>query len=160
MSGRPRAADVILGGGLAAGLLDIVNAIVFWRLYNGASATAILQSVASGLLGKPAFAGGSASAALGLFLHLLIMCAMAACSGSPAGAGPGPRSQRPVSAGIAYGLVTWAAMNHVVVPLSRAAPPPFIPAWFADGLLAHILLVGLVFAFVARWSARRAKSYS
>ena len=77
MSGRPRAADVILGGGLAAGLLDIVNAIVFWRLYNGASATVILQSVAAGLQGKAAYAGGVASAALGLVLHLLIMCAMA-----------------------------------------------------------------------------------
>ena len=159
MSGRPRAADVILGGGLAAGLLDIVNAMVFWRLYNGASATAILQSVASGLQGKAAYAGGFASAALGLLLHLLIMCAMAgvywlACRRWPA------LVERPVAAGIAYGLVTWAAMNYVVVPLSRASSPPFIPAWFADGLLAHILLVGLVFAFVARWSARRAKSYS
>ena len=78
MSGRPRAADVILGGGLVAGTLDIVNAIVFWRLYNGASAAVILQSVAAGLQGKAAFAGGAASAALGLFLHFLMMLAMAA----------------------------------------------------------------------------------
>ena len=156
---RPRAVDVILGGGLAAGLLDIANAIVFWRLHSGVGAIRILQSVAAGLQGKAAFAGGAASAALGLFLHLLIMCAMAAvywlaCLRWPA------IVERPVAAGVAYGLVTWAAMNHVVLPLSRASPPPFIPAWFADGLLAHVLLVGLVFAFVARWSARRAKSYS
>ncbi|MGH8198139.1 MAG: hypothetical protein ACRETI_08200 [Steroidobacteraceae bacterium] len=49
-------------------------------------------------------------------------------------------------------------MNYVVVPLSRATPPPFIPAWFIDGLLAHILLVGLLPAFLARWSARRAQA--
>lgn len=158
MPGPPRAADVILGGGLAAGLLDILNAIVFWHLYNGASATAILQSVAAGLQGKAAFAGGAASAALGLALHFLIMCAMAAvywlaCRRWPA------MVERPVPAGIAYGLLTWAAMNQVVVPLSRASSPPFIPAWFVDGLLAHVLLVGLLFAFVARWSARRAKTY-
>lgn len=158
MSGRPRAADVILGGGLAAGLLDIANAIVFWRLYNGASATAILQSVASGLQGKAAYAGGAASAVLGLFLHLLIMCAMAAAYWLACRRWP-LLVERPVTAGIAYGFLTWAAMNCVVVPLSRASSPPFIPAWFADGLLAHILLVGLVFAFVARWSARRAKTY-
>jgi hypothetical protein len=42
------------------------------------------------------------------------------------------------------------------VPLSRAAPPPFIAAWFVDGILAHLLLVGLLLAFTARWSARRA----
>lgn len=159
MSGGPRAAHVILGGGLAAGLLDIVNAIVFWRLYNGVSATVILQSVAAGLLGKAAFAGGAASAALGLFLHLLIMCAMAAVYWLACRRWPW-MLQRPVAAGVAYGLVTWVAMNHVVVPLSRASPSSFVPAWFVDGLLAHVLLVGLVFAFAARWSARRAKSYS
>jgi predicted Co/Zn/Cd cation transporter (cation efflux family) len=68
--------------------------------------------------------------------------------------------QRPVAAGVACGLLTWVAMNHVAVPLSRASPSSFVPAWFVDGLLAHVLLVGFVFAFVARWSARRAKSYS
>jgi hypothetical protein len=158
VTGRPRAADVILAGGLAAGFLDIANAIVFWRLYSGASATAILQSVAAGLLGKGAFNGGGASAALGLLLHFLIMFAMAAvywlaCRRWPA------LLRRPVIAGIAYGLGTWAVMNYVVVPVSRASSPPFIPAWFADGLLAHVLLVGLPFALIARWSARRAKTY-
>lgn len=158
MTGRPRAADVILAGGLAAGILDIVNAIVFWRVYSGASATAILQSIAAGLQGKAAFAGGAGSAALGLLLHFLIMFAMAAafwlaCRSWPA------LLRRPVPAGIAYGLGTWAVMNHVVVPLSRASAPPFIPAWFADGLLAHVLLVGLPFALIARWSANRAKTY-
>ncbi len=63
---------------------------------------------------------------------------------------------RPVAAGLAYGVVTWVAMNYVVVPLSRATPPPFIPAWFVDGILAHLLLVGLLLAFTARWSASRA----
>lgn len=151
---------MILGGGLAAGLLDIANAIVFWRLYSGASATVILQSVAAGLMGKAAFAGGAASAILGLVLHLVIMCAMAAVYWLACRRWPW-MLQRPVAAGVACGLVTWAAMNHVVVPLSRAEPSSsFIPAWFVDGLLAHVLLVGLVFAFVARWSARRATSYS
>ena len=63
--------------------------------------------------------------------------------------------RHPVAAGLAYGAATWAAMNVVIVPLSRATPPPFIPAWFADGILAHLLLVGLLLAFVARWSANR-----
>lgn len=67
--------------------------------------------------------------------------------------------ERPAQSGVAYGLLTWAAMNYAVVPLSRASAPPFIPPWFADGILAHVLLVGMVFALVARWSARRAKTY-
>jgi hypothetical protein len=46
-------------------------------------------------------------------------------------------------------------MNWVVVPLSRATPPPFILPWFIDSVLAHVVLVGLLLAFVARWSANR-----
>jgi uncharacterized membrane protein YagU involved in acid resistance len=151
-AGSPRAVDVILAGGFAAGLLDIANAIAFWWLYAGTPPQAILQSVAAGLLGKPAFAGGAATAALGLCLHFAIMFAMAAVYWLACRRWPWMIA-KPVHAGIAYGLLTWAVMNHVVVPLSRAQPPPFIPAWFADGLLAHVLLVGLVFAFVARRSA-------
>ncbi len=151
---QPRAVDVILVGGLAAGLLDILNAIIFWRLYSGTSAVRILQSVAAGVQGKTAFAGGAASAGLGLALHFFIMCAMAAaywfaCRRWPA------IITRPVASGVAYGLLTWIAMNYAVVPLSRASSPPFILSWFVDGLLAHVLLVGLLFAFTARWSAAR-----
>jgi uncharacterized membrane protein YagU involved in acid resistance len=146
--------NAMLGAGLVAGILDIVNAIAFWRLYAGTNATTILQSVAAGLLGKSAFAGGAATAALGLLLHLAIMCAMAAAYWLAARRWPSLLS-RPVAAGIAYGLLTWAAMNYVVVPLSRASSPPFILPWYIDGLLAHLLLVGIPFAFVARWSASR-----
>ena len=152
---QPRAVDVIVVGGFAAGLLDIVNAIVFWRLYSGTSATLILQSVAAGVQGKAAFAGGATSAAFGLAVHFLIMFGMAtvywlACRRWPW------MTARPIAAGVAYGLLTWIAMNYVIVPMSRAASSPrFILSWFIDGLLAHVLLVGLLFAFVARWSAAR-----
>lgn len=154
---RPRAVDVIVYGGIAAGALDILNAIVFWHFYNGAPPSVILQAIAAGLLGKEAFSGGAATAALGLVLHFLIAFGMAAvywlaCLRRPS------LITSPVAAGIAYGIVTWIAMNYVIVPLSRAVPPPFILAWFIDGLLAHVLLVGLLLAFVARRSALRGYS--
>ena len=151
---QPRATDVVLCGGLAAGILDILNAIVFWRLYAGTSPTVILQSIAAGIQGKAAFAGGGGSAALGLFFHLAIMCAMAAVYWLACRRWNW-MIEKPLQAGVAYGLVTWAVMNYVVVPLSRASAPPFIASWFLDGLLAHVLLVGLLFAFVARRSALR-----
>jgi len=154
-AGRPRAADVILGGGLAAAALDIVNAMAFWNLHSGTRPSTILQSVAAGIQGPAAFAGGAASAALGLLLHSAIMCSMAAVYWLACRRWPW-MLERPVPAGIAFGLGTWAAMNYVVVPASRAEAPPFIAAWFIDGLLAHVVLVGLLLAFVARWSAARA----
>jgi uncharacterized membrane protein YagU involved in acid resistance len=154
--GPPRAAQVVLVGGFAAAALDIVNAMVFWYLYGGTRPALILQSIAAGLAGKAAFSGGAASAALGLALHFLIMCAMAAVYWLACRRWPWMLA-RPVAAGVGYGLATWVAMNYMVVPLSRALPPPFIPAWFVDGILAHVLFVGLLFAFVARRSARRAR---
>jgi hypothetical protein len=61
----------ILIGGAIAGGLDITYAIVFSGL-RGVSAMRVLQSVASGLLGSPAFSGGALTAALGLVLHFFI----------------------------------------------------------------------------------------
>ena len=150
----PRAAQLIVGGGFAAAALDIVNAMVFWNLYAGTKPVTILQSIAAGLQGEAAFSGGAASAALGLFLHSFIMCAMAAVYWLACRRWRW-MLERPAAAGVAYGLLTWAAMNHVVVPLSHASSPPFIASWFLDGILAHVLLVGLLFAYVARGSARR-----
>ena len=152
-AGRPRAIHVVVYGGLAAGLLDIVNATMFWYLYSGASPVRILQSIAAGLLGPAAFAGGKATAALGLLLHFFIAVGMAAvywlaCLRWPV------LVRRPVIAGIAFGLAAWLAMEHIV-PLSRAQPPPFILPWVIDSVLAHILLIGLLLAFIARWSASR-----
>lgn len=154
VAGRPRAVHVLAFGGLAAGLLDIVNATTFWYLYNGTSPVRILQSIAAGLLGPAAFAGGRGTAALGLFLHFFIAVGMAAvywlaCLRWPA------LVRRPVTAGISYGIAAWLAMEHIVVPLSRAQSPPFILPWVIDSVLAHVVLVGLLLAFVARWSANR-----
>jgi hypothetical protein len=37
----------------------------------------------------------------------------------------------------------------------RSQPPPFILPWVIDSVLAHVVLIGLLLAFVARWSANR-----
>ena len=150
----PRALHVVWYGGLAAAGLDIVNAIVFWQVYSGTPAMRILQAIAVGLLGTAAFEGGAGTAALGLALHCLIALGMAFVYWVAASRWQA-LLRHPVAAGLAYGAITWVAMNYVIVPLSRATPPPFIPAWFADGVLAHLVLVGLLLAFVARWSANR-----
>jgi len=114
----------------------------------------VCGGLAAGLLGKESFAGGAATAAIGLFLHFLIACGMAAvywlaCRRWPV------LLRKPLAAGTIFGIGAYLAMTCVVVPLSRATPPPFILPWFIDSVLAHVILVGLPFAFVARWSANR-----
>jgi len=151
---RPRAGEVVLLGGGVAALLDIALAMTFWWFYNGASPLVILQSIAAGLIGKAAFAGGMGTVALGACLHIFIACVMAAvyylgCRRWPA------LYQRPAFFGTVYGVLLYLAMTYVVLPLSRAAPLPFIPSWFVASIASHILFVGIPIALLAGWSAAR-----
>jgi uncharacterized membrane protein YagU involved in acid resistance len=154
---RPRALETILLGGAAIAILDIANAMSFWALYRGTEPRVILQSVAAGLLGRPAFSGGAPAAWLGAFLHMFIACAIAAayyaaCVRRPSLLG------RPLAYGAIYGAAVYLVMNQVVVPLSRARPVPFTLAWFLANFMGHVLLVGMPVAFIARWSASRRRS--
>ena len=58
-------------GGLTVGVLDILDAFIFFG-FRGAAPIRILQSIAAGLLGRSSFQGGVATAALGLCLHFVI----------------------------------------------------------------------------------------
>ncbi len=66
----PRAAALVAGT-LAVGILDILDAFIFFGL-RGARPIGILQSIASGVLGRAAYQGGMRTAALGLLLHFVI----------------------------------------------------------------------------------------
>lgn len=121
-------------------------------MYNGAAPQVILQSIAAGVLGPDAFAGGTATASLGAFLQFFISCGIAAvfyiaCLRWPI------LFQRPVTYGAIYGAIVYLVMTYVVVPLSQAMPVPFIPSWFLASVIGHVVLVGLPVALIAHWSA-------
>jgi hypothetical protein len=145
---------VIVYGGVAVAVLDMANAMTFWALNDDIAPRVILQSVASGVLGNGAFTGGTATAAFGALLHFAMSFAIAGVYwllrvGAPV------MLQRPTLSGVLYGVAVYLVLNHLVVPLSRATPVAFDPAWLIDNLLGHVLLVGLPVAFIARWSAER-----
>ena len=150
MKGVVRAA---LWGTAIAGTLDIVYAIVFHGLRSGVTALRILQSVASGLLGAPAYRGGVPTAVLGLCLHFAIMSVIAALFVA-ASRRLAPLRQHAVAAGAAYGLAVYAVMSYVVLPLS-AFPQRGTPATLvvALGLLVHVVLVGIPIALCAKYKA-------
>lgn len=146
-----RALVWMLLGGLCAGTLDILFATGFWAL-RGVAPQRILQSVGAGVLGKASFSAGNASAMLGLCLHYLIAIAMASAY-AMAARDIGALLQRPWRYGALYGLVLFALMHFVVVPLSaapRAGAP--LPLWIASSIVAHVVLVG----WPCAWFARRA----
>jgi len=138
----------ILVGGLVAGILDITYAITAYGLI-GVPARAILQSIASGWLGKAAYSGGWPVAVLGLASHLFITCVMAGIFVAAAHRVSLLRNQ-PLLSGMIFGLCAFVTMNYVVVPLSVAAVRPPRGVFLAGDLLSHMFLVGVPIAFAAR----------
>lgn len=151
---RSRALRAIFWGGLVAGALDITYAFVFYGLRNRLSPARILQSVASGLLGADAFKGGLGVAALGAALHFLIAFTAAAVYYA-ASRRLNLLLRRAFVCGVVYGVLIYALMNYVVVPLSAAPPrgtPP--PVVLVTGLLVHMFFIGLPIALFARRYSR------
>jgi uncharacterized membrane protein YagU involved in acid resistance len=133
-----------------AGILDISDAIITWGL-RGIPAGRILQSVASGLLGRAAYDGGVATMALGTFLHFLIATSAAAAYVAASTRMP-LLVRRAVLCGLAFGVAVYLFMNYVVLPLSAfpGRSSAFSLSAFVHGVIGHALLVGLPIALLAR----------
>ena len=141
--------SALVAGTLAVGILDILDAFIFFGL-RGARPIGILQSIASGVLGRAASQGGVRTAALGLLLHFVIASGVVATYLVATRLIPA-LNRRPWIYGLLYGLVVYAVMNLVVVPLSAAAlgsgPTPLVVR--VNGVLIHMFGVGLPAALVA-----------
>lgn len=152
---RPRAFDTIVYGGLIVGVLDGLDALIFFGL-RGSTPTGIFQYIASGLLGRAAFSGGLKTVVLGVLLHFLIAFILAAIYYGLSLRLP-TLIRRAVICGLIYGVVVYFVMNFLVVPLSAAPKIPFRVAPFLNGVIGHALLVGLPIALMARLSAKKNK---
>ena len=140
---------LVVAGGLAAGTLDILYAWIFWALKAGVSMQRVLQSVAAGLLGSSSFAGGVATAAMGLVLHYLIATTMSVTYYLVASRWR-PLVRYPFLCGATYGLVLYAIMNHIVVPLSAAGRGSRDPLWIALSISVHMVLIGVPIALASK----------
>lgn len=135
----------VLLGGIIAGTLDIGAA----SLINSAKPTRILQTIASGLLGKSAFDGNWSTVKLGLVLQWAMSIIIALIFVVVAQWRPVLRRHW-VKAGLVYGVVIFFGMNYVVLPLSAIGHPPrFRVVHFVEDVVA-MLLFGIIVAFFAR----------
>jgi uncharacterized membrane protein YagU involved in acid resistance len=150
ISWRAGLSAVILGGTIG-GALDLLFALTFAG-YNSVEPVAVLQSIASGVIGRAARAGGTPVAALGLALHFLMSWLWAGgflCMALQSKA----LRRWPIAAGMAFGFVVFFAMRLVVLPLSAYPfPVNFRPLATTLDLLSHMLLFGVPIA----WAVRRA----
>jgi hypothetical protein len=154
---RPRAFDTIVFGGLAIGVLDFLDASIFFPLYFGISFTDVWHGPAAGLLGREAArAGGLNSALVGILAHFLVAFCIAAVYFLLS------RFitflvDHPIISGLIFGIAAHFVMQYIVIPLSAIGTTPNWPPLgsLLNSLIGHALFVGLPVALIAAWSAKR-----
>jgi hypothetical protein len=130
-----------------SGTLDILFAMILTLAF-GRQIPSMLRTVASGPF-PPATDWGSGGALLGLLVHFALMAIMATAFMLVVRARPG-LLETPWRTGLAFGIVTYFAMNWVVVPLRFHTPLPPKTISIVTQLFAHLVLVALVFVLVAK----------
>jgi len=136
-----------------SGALDILFAIILTLLY-GREPANMLRYVASGPF-PSAKEWGASGAVLGLVVHFTLMGIMATAFVLAARRYP-DLLRSPLKWGVIYGLITYFAMNWIVVPLRFDSPLPPKPMSIATQLFAHIVLVGIPFALITARTLRPA----
>jgi hypothetical protein len=144
----------ILYGAAVVGGIDFTYATLFVVL-KGRPWYRAWQAVASSVLGADSFAGGYATAFLGVFLHFAVAACIVAVYWIASRGLPTLR-QHTLLWGLAYGVAAFFGMNLVVVPLTRIGFQPLVWTPFnIGGLLVHVLLLGPAAAYFAARGARR-----
>jgi hypothetical protein len=145
---RRSAVLAIAVGGLAAGLVDILQACILFGWD-------IPLSIAGGLLGPQAAEhGGPATYILGLFLHFLIAFTAAAVYYA-ASRRLDFLTEHPLVCGLFFGVAVELFMRLIVLPLSALhARGPYELRDMIQGLLVHMVTVGLPISYSVRRFAR------
>jgi uncharacterized membrane protein YagU involved in acid resistance len=152
----------ILLTALAVAILDgLFPMVVYFNVLHWNAPRRVMQSVASGVLGKASFDGGVPTALLGVLLHctialiwtsiyalgarrLSIVRRLATTTGGT------------ILVGVIYGAMIWLSMDYIVIPLSRATfTPPSAPAFWQQ-FIWHMVGVGQVIVWLTERGFRRA----
>ena len=141
-------------GGLIIGIADMI--IYHWfvsSVLGGYPLISVYQYLASGALGNAAFAGGIATALLGLFFHFIVSFVVAGVFILSADRIPLLR-RHAIAGALLYGFGVFVVMNLLVLPLSAAPPlpPPTMPQLLVM-IIDHILIVGLPLGILVRRNA-------
>ncbi|HMO56436.1 MAG TPA: hypothetical protein PKC19_03700 [Roseiflexaceae bacterium] len=145
----------IVLGGMLIFIIQFIHQWVVVTLIQGNPFILVWQYIASGVLGDAAFAGGIATALLGVGFHLIFSFVIAGIF--ILSADRIPLLHRYIIAGsLLYGFGVFIVMNLVVVPLSAAPPLPApTTPWLIEAVIEHILGVGLPLGILVRRYATR-----
>src|SRR5437868_12592779 len=116
--GRPSAFETIVYGGVAIGVLDFLDASIFFPLYYGIGFIDVWHGPASGVLGREASRGGGLNTALlGILMHFCVAFCIATVYYLLSRFIP-VLVQYPVISGLLFGTAAHFIMQFVVIPLS------------------------------------------
>jgi hypothetical protein len=139
--------------------LDLAYAMLVWTVIQPVTTPrGILQSIASGLLGRSSFGGGWPTAILGLGLHLFIalvwtLIFLAALRLLPPLRRWVSDRRGAVLVGLGHGALMWLGMDLIVLPLSRARATPVGSPFFFINLAQHALVLGPPIVLLLRAAA-------
>src|SRR5262245_23281821 len=148
----------ILYAGALVGVLDITAACIQAHIEFGVTPMRVLKGVAGGLLGRGAYEGGFAVAALGLTMHFTMALTVATVFYLLSRRFPLPKKLLGVVAvGLLYGAAVFAVNNFVTAyfmswlrSLYLHTPVLFKPPMGWSQLVIHLICVGLTIALVMR----------
>jgi hypothetical protein len=127
--------------------MDITSAVII-TLVRGGTIMRLMQFIASGLLGPQAFQGGVPIAFLGLAVHFMITFALVGVFSFARGKLTFLRNY-PVQSGIIYGVIVFAVMNLIVLPLSAATPRHSLSGDLIQ-IGIHMFIIGLPTSLLLR----------
>ena len=144
--------SIAVGGIVVAVLTAIDLFMVAWLVFQ-APPLEVAQFWASGWLGEAAFAGGYATALMGVISHLGVSTVIAGIFILSASR-LATLQRHAILGGILYGVAVYFVMNLIVLPLSAAPPPGEVdtPLYVLviEGVIGHILTVGLPLGIIVR----------
>ena len=151
-SPTPQPFPVIVWGGLAAAVLDTLDALVAYGLL-GKNPVQVLQYVASGAFGVKSYQGGLLTAGAGAVFHFFIAFVVAAIFYLGCRLLPGLARHYVVS-GLLYGAAVFGVMTYLILPFTALPPSPPSLALLINGFVGHAVFVGLPIAWFAHYSRK------
>jgi uncharacterized membrane protein YagU involved in acid resistance len=142
----------ISAAALLSGILDLSATSTVMKA-QGISLERLLQTIASGAIGKSSFEGGRKTAVTGLFLHFLIAFIAATIYYQASRKLP-LLLDHPFFSGALYGIAVHLVMSRIVLPLSAVPKREFSAKAFLLQLVIHICFVGLPIALTVSHLSR------